>query len=206
MPTPELSIVIPVFNEEGRIVGTLETLIGYLDEAPLSWEIVVVDDGSSDETPIIVTRWADAREGVRVESIRHRGKGAAVRHGMLAASGRYRFICDADLAMPVEWLGAFLERMEDGYDIIIGSRQIAGARRFNELAIRHISGRIFNWMVRLLAVRDFQDTQCGFKCFEATAAESLFSRQRALGFGFDVEVLFLAQRMGMRIKRPFKRG
>lgn len=199
VPTPELSIVIPAFNEEGRIVGTLEKLIGYLDEAPLSWEIVVVDDGSSDETPTIVTRWADAREGVRVESIGHRGKGAAVRHGMLAASGRYRFICDADLAMPAEWLGAFLERMEDGYDIVIGSRQIAGARRFNELAIRHISGRIFNWMVRLLAVRDFQDTQCGFKCFRGDVAEQLFAMQRTAGFGFDVELLYLAVRRRMRV-------
>ena len=196
---PELSIVIPAFNEEGRIVGTLERLVDYLIEAPLSWEVVVVDDGSSDKTVKITSGWADTRDGVRLESIRHRGKGAAVKHGMLEASGRYRFLCDADLAMPVEWLGAFLERMEEGYDIVIGSRQIAGARRFNEPATRHISGRIFNWMVRLLTVRDFQDTQCGFKCFRGDVAEQLFTMQRTAGFGFDVELLYLAVRRRMRV-------
>ena len=91
-----------------------------------------MDDGSSDRTASVVSEWADARRNVRLESIPHRGKGAAVRHGMLAARGRHRLLCDADLAMPVQWIGAFLQRMEEGYDIVIGSRQIAGARRFNE--------------------------------------------------------------------------
>ncbi len=199
MPTPELSVVIPAFNEERRIAGTLEQLVGYLDGSQLRWEIVVVDDGSSDRTAAVVSEWAEARRNVRLESIPHRGKGAAVRRGMLAASGRYRFLCDADLAMPVQWLGAFLERMDEGYDIVIGSRQIAGARRFDEPAVRHLQGRLFNRAVRLLAVRGFDDTQCGFKCFRGEAAERLFALQRTDGLGFDVEVLYLARKRRMRV-------
>ena len=199
MPTPDLSIVIPAFNEEARIVGTLESVTQYLAASSLLWELVVVDDGSSDGTAALVAQWADNREGVRLESIRHQGKGAAVRHGMLAASGRYRFLCDADLAMPIEGVAVFLDRMSEGYDIVIGSRQIAGARRFNEPVTRHISGRIFNWAVRLLAVGDFQDTQCGFKCFRGEVADQLFASQRSAGFGFDVEVLYLARKRGLRV-------
>ncbi|MCH8206364.1 MAG: glycosyltransferase [Chloroflexi bacterium] len=199
MSRPELSIVIPAFNEEVRIVGTLETLVEYLYATSLSWEVLVVDDGSSDETAAVVAGWAADREGVRLESIQHRGKGAAVRHGMLASAGRYRFLCDADLAMPVEGLTEFLKRMGEGYDIVIGSRQIAGARRFNEPATRHIAGRMFNWAVRLLAVGDFQDTQCGFKCFRGEVADQLFALQRTEGFGFDVEILYLALKRRLRV-------
>ena len=136
----ELSVVIPAFNEERRIAGTLNELVDHLDRSQQRWEIVVVDDGSSDRTASVVSEWADARRNVRLESIPHRGKGAAVRHGMLEARGRYRLLCDADLAMPVQWIDAFLQRMEEGYDIVIGSRQIAGARRFNEPVVRHIQG------------------------------------------------------------------
>ena len=199
MRRPDLSIVIPAFNEEVRIVGTLDRLVEYLHAASLSWEVLVVDDGSSDETAAVVAGWAAGRAGVRIESIQHRGKGAAVRHGMLATTGRYRFLCDADLAMPVEWLEEFLKRMEEGYDIVIGSRQIAGARRFNESATRHLAGRIFNWAVRLLAVGEFQDTQCGFKCFRGEVADRLFAQQRTDGFGFDVEVLYLALKRRLRV-------
>ena len=100
---------------------------------------------------------------VRIESEEHGGKGWAVRHGMLATTGQYRFMCDADLAMPIEGLEAFLKRMDEGYDIVIGSRQVAGAQRFNEPMWRHFMGRVFNRCVRLLAVGGFEDTQCGFK-------------------------------------------
>ena len=199
MSIPDLSVVIPAFNEERRIAGTLHELVEYLDRSQRRWEIVVVDDGSSDRTAAVVSEWADERRDIRLESIPHRGKGAAVRHGMLAARGRHRLLCDADLAMPVQWIGAFLERMEEGYDIVIGSRQIAGARRFNEPAVRHIQGRLFNRAVRLIAVRGFDDTQCGFKCFSGEVAERLFAAQRTDGMGFDVEILYLARRHRMRV-------
>ena len=199
MARPFLSIIIPAFNEEARIITTLEKVVSYLSAQSYSWDVLVVDDGSSDATAELVSQWALAQEGVCVESIPHGGKGWAVKHGMLAATGEYRFACDADMAMPLEWLATFLKRMEEGYDIVIGSRQIAGARRFNEPALRHIMGRIFNWSVRMLAVRPFQDTQCGFKCFRGEVADELFALQKTKGFGFDVEVLYLALRKRMGV-------
>ena len=118
---------------------------------------------------------------------------------MLAARGEYRFMCDADLAMPISHLSDFLRNMSQGNDIVIGSRQIEGANRYNESLFRHLLGRAFNRMVQMLAVRGIQDTQCGFKCFSATAAKALFPLQRTTGWGFDVELLYLARKRGMRV-------
>ena len=197
---PLLSVVIPAFNESARIIDTLDELAGYMDVQEYASEVLVVDDGSVDDTADLVRRWAADRSDTFVISIPHAGKGWAVRAGMLAARGSYRFMCDADLAMPVHWIGTFIERMESGLDIVIGSREAAGARRFDEPAYRHVMGRVFNWVVRLLAVSGFQDTQCGFKCFRAEAADELFRLQRTRGMGFDVEILFLAVKKGLSIE------
>lgn len=197
-----LSVVIPAFNEDKRIETTLESVVTYLSSQAYEWEVLVVDDGSSDGTASLTGEWIRRSESegrVRVETMPHGGKGWAVRHGMLAASGQYRFMCDADLAMPIHQLGAFVERMEEGYDVVIGSRQVDGARRFDESAGRHFRGRVFNWLVRLLAVGGFEDTQCGFKCFRGDVAEDLFSVQVTKGFGFDVEVLYLAVKKDLRV-------
>ncbi len=194
-----LSVVVPVFNEETRIIPSLESVVGYLRDQSYGWEVLVVGNGSTDSTRALVEGWALSHPGVRIESIADGGKGWAVKHGMLAATGEYRFMCDADLAMPIDSLGAFLQRMDDGYDIVIGSRQIAGARRFDEPAVRHAMGRAFNRFVRLAAVRDIDDTQCGFKCFRGDVAEQLFGIQRTKGFAFDVEVLYIARKRGFRI-------
>ena len=199
MATPFLSVVIPAFNEEERIASTLGDVVGYMRAQPYTWEVLVVDDGSSDQTATVVSSWATSAERVRVETVPHGGKGWAVKRGMQSATGQYRFMCDADLAMPIEQLGVFLPYMEDGYDIVIGSRQIAGARRIGEPVARHIMGRVFNWAVRLLALSGFEDTQCGFKCFRGEVADELFSRQRTRGFGFDVEILYMAKKKGMRV-------
>ena len=199
MTEPFLSVVIPAYNEEPRIGATLEKVTGYLRRQQYSWELLVVDDGSSDGTAALATRWAGNDERVRVETVPHGGKGWAVKHGMLATVGQYRFMCDADMAMPIEQLEAFLDRMEEGYDIVIGSRQKKGARRVNEPILRHVIGRVFNWTVRLLTVRDFQDTQCGYKCFRDHVAEELFNLQRTRGWAFDVEVLYVATKRKMRV-------
>ena len=199
MAKPFLSIVIPAFNEEQRIGPTLESLVGYLERQPYAWEVMVVDDGSSDGTLSESARWSEKDDRVRIEHGAHAGKGWAVRRGMLAATGEYRFMCDADLAMPIEQLGTFLDRMAEGYHVVIGSRQITGARRFNEPTGRHLRGRFFNCTVRLLAVRGFDDTQCGFKCFRGDVAEELFVLQRAKGLAFDVEILFLALKKELRV-------
>ncbi len=199
MTRPFLSVVIPAFNEEQRIGTTLEKIVTYLGDQPYSWEVIVVDDGSTDGTKGLVGDWSGETDLVRVESVPHSGKGWAVRHGMLAAEGELRFMCDADLAMPIEQLAAFIEPMNDGYDVVIGSREIAGARRYNEPASRHVMGRVFNRLVAWTAVAGFQDTQCGFKCFRAAAAAELFKAQTISGFAFDVEILFLAVGSGMRV-------
>ena len=199
MASPHLSVVIPAFNEATRIIPTLEDLVGYLQDRPYLWEVVVVDDGSVDDTGQLVADWSADHPGVKLVTVPHKGKGWAVKQGMLAAEGVYAFMCDADQAMPIHWLDNFLVEMDSGYDIVIGSRELAGAKRINEPVYRHIRGRVFNWIVRLLAVRGFQDTQCGYKLFKREAVLDLFSLQRSTGFGFDVEILYLARKKGLRV-------
>ncbi|MBI2172305.1 MAG: glycosyltransferase family 2 protein [Chloroflexi bacterium] len=199
LPTPSLSIVIPAYNEEARILLTLAQVTHYLESQPYAWEIVVANDGSADDTPRLVEEFARSHPQVSLLNLPHRGKGGAVRSGMLHARGERRFLCDADLSMPIDQLDRFLTPEMAGYDIVLGSREAPGARRINEPGRRHLLGRAFNLMVRFFAVRGIRDTQCGFKCFRAEAAEALFPLQRTEGFGFDVEVLFLAQRLGMRL-------
>ena len=199
MAKPFLSVIVPAYNEERRIGPTLEKLVGYLTSRPFGWEVLVVDNGSDDATATVVESWASEVPQVRLESLQTAGKGLAVRHGMLQAEGELRFMCDADMSMPVEHLDDFLDCMAEGYDIVIGSRQTEGARRFGEPVIRHLMGRVFNRVVRLVAVGGFQDTQCGFKMFRGELADEIFPLQRATGFGFDVEVLFIAKRRGASI-------
>ena len=199
MAKPFLSVIVPAYNEERRIGPTLEKLVGHLTSRPFQWEVLVVDNGSDDGTVTVVETVASEVPQVRVETLPTAGKGLAVRHGMLNTDGEYRFMCDADMSMPVEHLDDFLKRMDEGLDIVIGSRQTEGARRFGEPLIRHLMGRVFNWVVRLVAVGGFQDTQCGFKMFRGDLADEIFPLQRATGFGFDVEVLFIAKRQGASI-------
>ena len=200
MAAPYLSVIIPAYNESARVISTLEAVSVYLQGQAYSWEVITVDDGSDDATAKIVEQWSCGREEFSLERIRHGGKGAAVRHGMLVATGEYRFMCDADLAMPINHLSDFLGCMSEGNDVVIGSRQIAGANRYGESHFRHLLGRAFNKTVQLIAVRGFQDTQCGFKCFSAKAAAALFPMQRISGWGFDVELLYLAQQRGLRVQ------
>lgn len=199
MPHPFLSVVIPAFNEAGRITDTLNQVVHYLDSHDFSWEVVVVDDGSTDKTGDLVLEFARDDSRVTLLPVTHKGKGWAVRCGMLHVTGQLRFLCDADLSMPIEHLGRFLPPVQQEYDIAIGSRETTGARRFGEPVIRHLSGRLFNLLVRLIAVRGISDTQCGFKCFGAKAANQLFRIQQLDGFGFDVEVLLVARHLGMRL-------
>lgn len=197
MPSPHLSVVIPAFNESTRIIPTLEDVVEYLHDMTYPWEVIVVDDGSDDGTGQLVAGWSADRPGVKLVTVPHKGKGWAVKQGILAAEGEYAFMCDADSAMPIRWLNNFLVEMDSGYDIVIGSREIAGARRIDEPAYRHVMGRAFNWTVRLLAVRGVKDTQCGYKLFRREAVLDLFGLQRSTGFGFDVEILFLARKKGL---------
>jgi dolichyl-phosphate beta-glucosyltransferase len=198
--TPWLSVVIPALNEERRLPATLDKLRTYLARQSFSHEVWVVDNGSTDRTAELVREYARGWPFLRLAQNAVRGKGSAVRTGMLRAGGKYRFLCDADLSMPVEEFELFYPpRLEDA-DVAIGSREAAGARRYHEPGYRHLTGRVFSLAVKLLVMRGFEDTQCGFKCFRDSAAEYLFSRQRFNGWSFDVEVLYLARRRGFRIR------
>ena len=191
-----LSVIVPAYNEENRLPDSLRRIVGYLGKQEYISEVIVVDDGSEDGTAQVVEEMMAELPIVSLIRAEHRGKGHAVKTGMLAGRGEYLFICDADLSMPIEELYKFLPPVLEGYDMAIASREVPGARRYDEPSYRHFMGRVFNWMVRLFAVRGFQDTQCGFKCFRREAARDVFTYQTMDGWGFDVEVLFIAQKRG----------
>ncbi len=200
LKTPFLSIIIPAYNEENRLPRTLEQVLSFLQTQPYSFEALVVENGSSDRTFEVAQKYAQTHPQVAVLKETQRGKGNAVRRGMLEAKGEYRFICDADLSMPIEEVKKFLPPQLNDFDIAIGSREAPGAVRYNEPSYRHFGGRAINLIIRLFILPGFQDTQCGFKCFRAEVAEDLFRQQTLTGWSFDIEILYLARRKKLRIK------
>ena len=194
-----LSIVIPVHNEESRLPAALKAIQAFLKQQSYAAEIIVVENGSRDRTFEIAQSFTGSMPNLRVLRETQRGKGLAVRSGVLAARGQYRFICDVDLSMPIEEIHHFLPPQLSDPQVVIGSREAAGAVRYHEPTYRHIIGRIFNTMVRWMALPGLQDTQAGFKMFRADVAERVFPLQTLTGMSFDVEVLFIARRMGYAI-------
>jgi dolichyl-phosphate beta-glucosyltransferase len=196
-----LSIVIPAFNEESRIGPTLRRVRGYLAGKDFASEIIVVDDGSRDRTAAAATEALPASaEGRLLSRARNRGKGYAVREGVLAARGDWILFSDADLSTPIEEMDKFLARLDEGFDVLIGSRALPGsAILVRQSPIREAMGKTFNLLVRLLVLRGFRDTQCGFKLFRREAARAVFSAARIAGFGFDVEALRLCRALGVRV-------
>lgn len=191
-----LSIVIPAYNEATRLPASLEKIHAFLQSQPYTAEIIVVENGSSDDTLILVQDLQAKIDNLIVIHEERRGKGWAVKRGMQISSGQYRFICDADLSMPIEELPRFFPPLLEDAPVVIASREAPGAKRYAEPQYRHIIGRAFNWMVRLLLLPDLQDTQCGFKCFRADVVEKVFPLVTISGWTFDVEALFIARRMG----------
>jgi len=197
---PLLSIIIPAYNEERRLQGSLEQIERFVAAQDYGVEVVVVNNNSSDATPQIAEAFAAAHPDYAcVFHEPRQGKGAAVKTGMLNGRGAYLFICDADLSMPIEEVNRFLPPAIDGYDVAIASRELPGAKRVGEPEYRHLMGRVFNLIVRVLAVPGIQDTQCGFKAFRREVAQDVFPRQTIDGWGFDVEVLFIARKLGYRL-------
>jgi glycosyltransferase involved in cell wall biosynthesis len=206
-----LSVVIPAYNEASRLPASLTRVMEYLEGCDYTYEVIVVDDGSEDNTPGIVEEMG--REHTPLRAIRnpHRGKGYAVRTGMLAAQGQFVLYSDADFSAPIEEIEKLLPYLEGRFEVAIGSREGAGARRYDEPGYRHLMGRIFNTFVRVVALPQFKDTQCGFKAFRHDAAQALFGSLHLYGdnatdvkgamvTGFDVEVLYLALKWGYRVK------
>jgi dolichyl-phosphate beta-glucosyltransferase len=201
-PTLRLTIVIPAYNEAKRIEGSLETIRRTLHDSPFDWDVRVVDDGSEDDTAAVVTRVARDERRVTLQREPHRGKGGAVRAGMLAARGDLRFLCDADLSMPMHELSRFVDKLTvtRECDIAIGTREGETARRVGEPFYRHAMGRVFNTLVRKTVLPDIHDTQCGFKMFTADAARSVFSVATMDGWAFDIEALVIARTQGWRVR------
>lgn len=199
MTPPYLSIIIPAHNEENRLPRTLEQVFTFLETQPYSFEVLIVENGSVDRTFEIAWSFAEKHPNLRVLQESQPGKGKAVRRGMLDAQGDYRFICDADLSMPIEEVTKFMPPALTNFDVAIGSREASGATRYNEPSYRHWGGRGINLIIQLLILPGLNDTQCGFKCFQAETAKSLFSMQTLTGWSFDIEILYLARRRKMRI-------
>ena len=199
MEKPFLSIIIPAHNEAQRLPPSLEQIDNFLQEQSYSTEVIVVENGSSDGTIEIAKSFEKNMPFLRVFHEEARGKGLAIKRGMLEAVGQYRFLCDADLSMPIEQVNRFLPPNLESVGVGIGSREVPGSRRYNEPPYRHFIGRIFNTMVRWLVLPGLQDTQCGFKCFRDEVAEAVFPLQRLDGMSFDAEVLYIARKKGFKI-------
>jgi len=163
-------------------------------------EVLVVENGSNDRTLEIAQAFAQHKSNLYVLEESQRGKGNAVRRGMLDARGEYRFICDADLSMPIEEITKFIPPALVDFDIAIGSREAPGAVRYNEPPYRHLGGRGINLIIQMFILPGLNDTQCGFKCFHAKTAEMLFSMQSIMGWSFDIEILYIARRKHLRFK------
>lgn len=189
---PLLSIIVPAYNEAARLPKTLPQIAGFVMAQPYDVEVLIVNNNSSDDTRAIASEIAEEFPFMRVLDEPRQGKGAAVRTGMLAADGDYFFMADADLSMPIEEVNKFLPPNLNGYDVAIGSREAPGAVRYEEPEYRHLMGRVFNAIVKFLAVPGFQDTQAGFKCFRRLVALDLLANQTIDGWAFDVELLFIA--------------
>jgi len=197
---PQLSIVIPAHNEETRLPRTLEQIFSFTQQQEYESEVLVVENGSRDHTYEVAQQYARRHANLRVLQEAGRGKGLAVQRGMLAARGRYRFMCDADLSMPADEIAKFLPPALDDFDIAIASREAPGAVRYDEPLYRHLGGRGINLIIRFLILPGLQDTQCGFKCFRDEVAQDVFQHQTLSGWSFDIEVLFIARRRGYRIR------
>lgn len=198
----ELSVIIPAFNEEKRIAPTLQAIDAFLANKGLRYEILVVDDGSSDQTVALVERMAENMPALRcLATSRNRGKGHAVRAGMLASTGEVRIMCDADGSMPPEEMPKLLLPIFAGdADVAIGSRYAEGASTdMQQPGWRVAWSRLANRIIQRSLVAGIEDTQCGFKAFSAASAQAVFSRATIDGWAFDLEALALAKRMGYRI-------
>ncbi|HEV3233071.1 MAG TPA: dolichyl-phosphate beta-glucosyltransferase [Candidatus Dormibacteraeota bacterium] len=198
---PELSVVIPAFNEERRLPPSLRQIEAYLRASDRHSELIVVDDGSSDGTAEAVDGLI--RDGLRLHLLRHQnnqGKGAAVRTGIMAATGRLVLFTDADLSTPIADLERLVQALDAGADVAIGSRAIDRSLiEVHQPLHRETMGRIFNKFVQVVLLPGIRDTQCGFKAFHTEAARQLFSTMITTGFDFDAEILYRARRRNMRI-------
>ena len=195
-----VSIVVPAFNEAARIGDSIRKIGDFVGRSPISFEVIIVDDGSVDETAAIVSR--SRMKSLRfIRNHQNHGKGYTVRQGVLAAAGTYVLFTDADLSAPIEEVDKLLHvALNEGADVVIGSRKLHDSLiEKRQSRFREFGAKLFNRMVRLLLGLALEDTQCGFKLFHRQRSRRIFEKQTTLGFGFDPELLFLAKRYGLKI-------
>jgi len=202
MAHPQLSIVIPAFNESARIEATLERVMTCISERGWDAEVLVVDDGSSDDTAVIVEQWTGVHPRLHlVQNPGNRGKGYSVRNGLLQAAGNIVMFTDADLSAPMEEAERLMAAIADGADVAIGSRWMDRTRQtIHQPLYRQVFGRCFNWITRTVMGLPFKDTQCGFKAFKREAAQVIFRLQTIERWGFDPEILFIARKLRYTIR------
>lgn len=198
----EISIIIPCYNEEKRIKKTLEKIWEYFKSKEIDFEIIVVDDGSRDKTVEIVEKWKEGKENIKlIKHPKNKGKGAAVKTGVMNAEGNLILFTDADLSTPIEEYEKLKKFIDSGYDISIGSRGLKESKILvPQPFFRRMIGRIFPFLVRLIVIRKFKDTQCGFKLFKKEVAKEIFKNLKTTGFAFDVEILYNSVKKRYKIK------
>ncbi len=195
-----LSVVIPAFNEEKRLPQSLATVMNFLEKQSYASEVIVSDDGSQDRTVALAKELLKDFPHQLLVTSRNRGKGHAVRQGMLAAAGTYVLFTDADLSTPIGEVTKFLACLEKDQDVVIGSRALPGSQvEIHQNFLRETMGKVFNFIAQMWAFKGVHDSQGGFKCFRREAAQKLFSLQKLDGFSFDVEIVYLAQKLGVRL-------
>lgn len=202
MSQPELSIIVPAYNEEDLIAGTLDAIQDFLQARNETFELIVVDDGSRDATVRLVEEWGRARSPhLRLlVNEKNMGKGFSVRRGVEESRGQFLIFIDADLPYELDAVDGFLHELRGGNDLAIGSRVLPGSSVKDVPAMRFVAGQVFSWMVQAFLFLGIRDTQCGFKSFRAEAAREIFRRLTISGFGFDVEMLYIARKLKYRIR------
>ncbi len=197
---PFLSIIIPAYNEASRLPRTLPALRKFLEEQNFTWEVILSDDGSSDQTLEVTSEYFGDEGLVKISAPKNRGKGFAVRQGVLAAKGEICLLSDADFSTPIQDFFKLYPLIQDGYDISIGSRSLPDSNvTIRQAWYREGMGRAFNKFVKIIVLEGFIDTQCGFKCFRREKVTKIFEKMRIDRFSFDVEFLYLAQKSNLKI-------
>ncbi len=198
---PELSVVVPAYNEERRLPITLENVIPFLEACGRSFEVILVDDGSSDSTLAIMRDWASRHPGILAISQQpNRGKGRALAEGVKASRGHLLLVSDTDFSTPITEMGKLEEALAAGADVAIGSRAKRGSQvELSQPFYRVLMGKTFNLIVQALILPGIWDTQCGFKLFRGEVARDLFGRLTTDGFGYDVDILYRARRARCRV-------
>ncbi|MBI3316939.1 MAG: glycosyltransferase family 2 protein [Candidatus Omnitrophica bacterium] len=196
----ELSVIVPAYNEALRLENSLLKMINFFKQRRMDAEIIVVDDGSRDQTAEVARKCLGSFPGEIIRHPRNQGKGAAVKTGMLRGRARYLLFSDADLSTPIEEVDRMIGYMRSGYEVVLGSRALDRSKvEIRQNILRETMGRIYNRIAQFLVFNSIKDSQCGFKCFSRRAAQDLFRAQKIMGFSFDAEIVYLTQKKGYRL-------